>query len=275
MRRVACAVCGTLGLVFAAPLALLAVASAPEVELRDGRLSVEAEKVPLAQVLEKFETATGAEIKGDVREPREVSIRFEAVPLEEALTRLLGEQNYTVVYGEDGRPRRIELLGGPLAKPPPGSGRTDDTSTAELSLPEGWPPDAKTREAVEVLQAFVDRNPSIPLRGRLAQKLGGDTTTFEQLVESIGRLDDPRLRTRAWRTGLRSLQAEPLVWDAFVTMVTSLPDDPVRDWMRTMAGPHAEELMRHLVRHGPAELRTKASGVLDELAAQGSRPQGS
>ena len=80
-----------------------------------GRLTVHAERVPLADVVREIGRQSGAEIVGKVRKPREVTRQFDQVPLFDALVRLLGEQNFTLRYGSEGKLRTISLLGEPLA----------------------------------------------------------------------------------------------------------------------------------------------------------------
>jgi len=79
------------------------------------RVTVHAERVPLANVVREIGRQSGAEILGQVRKPRDLSLDFERVPLVDALARLLREQNFTVRYGPEGKLRAIDLLGEPLA----------------------------------------------------------------------------------------------------------------------------------------------------------------
>ena len=83
------------------------------IQYRENALSVHLVKAPLAGVLEEIGRQTGADIRGELREQRQVNADFEASPLPEALHRLLGEQNFVLVYGTAGRLRAIKLLGGP------------------------------------------------------------------------------------------------------------------------------------------------------------------
>src|SRR5437016_14466375 len=79
------------------------------------RLTVHAKRVPLADVVREIGRQSGAEIVGEVRKPRDVSRDFDRAPLVDALARLLGEQNFTLRYGPEGKLRTIDLLGEPLA----------------------------------------------------------------------------------------------------------------------------------------------------------------
>src|SRR5437016_12501350 len=81
----------------------------------DDRLTVHAEGVPLTDVVQEISRQSGADIVGAVRKPRDVSQDVDRVPLVDALVRLLGEQNFTLRYGPEGKLRTIDLLGEPLA----------------------------------------------------------------------------------------------------------------------------------------------------------------
>src|SRR5437016_1781116 len=94
------------------------------------RVTVHAERVPLADVVREIGRQSGAEILGHVRKPRDLSLDFERVPLVDALARLLREQNFTVRYGPEGKLRAIDLLGEPLAL------AAAQTTRADASNPE-------------------------------------------------------------------------------------------------------------------------------------------
>jgi len=81
----------------------------------DDRLTVHAEGAPLADVVREIGRQSGAEVVGEVRKPRAVRQSLDRVPLVDALVRLLGEQNFTLRYGPEGKLLRIHLLGEPLA----------------------------------------------------------------------------------------------------------------------------------------------------------------
>jgi hypothetical protein len=91
----------------------------PRVEYRDDRLTAHIVEAPLHEVLAAIGKATGSEVRGQPLDDRPVSVALDAVPLDDALHRLLGSQNFTLSYARDGRPKTIVLLGGPEAAPVP------------------------------------------------------------------------------------------------------------------------------------------------------------
>src|SRR5438093_13269035 len=104
------------------------------------------EKVPLADVVREIGRQSGAEIVGEVRKPRDVSRQFDRVPLVDALVRLLGEQNFTLRYGSEGKLRTISLLGEPLAA-------AAQTTPADASTPDQAAPTRRHRHHHDVRAA--------------------------------------------------------------------------------------------------------------------------
>jgi|GEM_PF-2564632 len=111
--------------------------AAPVVEYRDDALTVRLDNVALGQVLDALAHATGAEITGARDDTRTLSARFSAVPLAQALAWLLDGESFTLTYGDDGRPLRIELLGHAAPASPQGT-----TPPRGLLAPPPRPPGA-------------------------------------------------------------------------------------------------------------------------------------
>src|SRR2546427_12127778 len=95
-----------------------AAAGSPRRVLHYGndRLTVNVQEVPLVEVVTEIAHQSGADLRGQVCRPRDVSAAFEGEPLAAALERLLGEQNFTLRYGRDGQLQVIQLLGPPEAR---------------------------------------------------------------------------------------------------------------------------------------------------------------
>src|SRR5712671_5431637 len=77
----------------------------------DDVLTVRLGDVPISEVLAELALQSGAEVRGQVREPRNVTAVFDSVPLPQALARLLGDQNFALVYGSGGHLKAVRLLG--------------------------------------------------------------------------------------------------------------------------------------------------------------------
>jgi len=242
-----------------------------QVRYEGDRLTVRLKGVPLDQVLDDLARQAGAEIRGTVKDPREVSVEFDAVPLPDALARLLGDQNFALVYGEGGQLRAVRLLGGPQD---PGA-LTGGSATAPGQATAAAAP-AKSYDAVGTLTGLVTNHPPIAVSGRLAEALGSTSVSFRQLLEATLRHDDAVVRAEAIRQSLRVLEAEPTMQTATIEALKGMGDADIGTLLRGMAGDHAEEILLHVGAQARAsEIRVKAAAALRELRAQArERPAG-
>ena len=239
------------------PLALAstdpAAPSGRVIQYSKDALTVRLDKVPLADVLADIGQQSGAEIRGSLREPREVTAEFEAVPLSEALARLLGDQNFALVYDKGGSLRAVKLLGGPL-----GGGA--------VAMPAVPPPPVTAAKTPIDLRETLSNHPPVPVHGRLAQTLGTDSATLQQLMELGFHNEDPTIRAEALRAGVQTLEGEPTLRQAVIGALNSFDDAALTALLRGAAGPNAEEVaMQVLTQSRAPEIRVKASSVLQKL----------
>jgi hypothetical protein len=66
------------------------------IEYENDALTLKLEKVPLTDVVAEVAKQSGAQVQGDVLQPRDLTLQLDKVPLKEALERLLGEQNFAL-----------------------------------------------------------------------------------------------------------------------------------------------------------------------------------
>jgi hypothetical protein len=216
-------------------------------------LTVRLTNVPVAEVVDEIGRQSGAQIRGQVRAAREITAEFDAVPLPEALHRLLGDQNFALIYGDDGRLAAVRLLGGPLAPPPPAP-----------------PPPAQTppQTASSNLAALVARHEPVPVTGRLAQAVGATSASFQQLFDLALHNEDATLRADALRAVVGALEADPALRSAVVGELNNVDDGALGSLLRSAAGEHAEEIAMQIMTQARAsEIRVKASSVLQKLRA--------
>jgi hypothetical protein len=232
---------------------------APVVTYRDDRLSVQAEDIPLADLLRDVGRASGSVVRGEPAPAPPVSARFDGVPMQEALTRLLGEQSFTLTYDEGGKLKTIDLRGGPqAAKPRP--------AEPPPSTPAGWPPSEAVQKATETVDAWTRSEERYPISGRLAQHLKAKDATFAQLAETAVTAEDRRVRTHALRAALRVLEGETEVRNAFLDTLDSVDDAFLVNYCRFFMKDRAEEFLSTMARHARMRaLRTRARAVEEAL----------
>jgi hypothetical protein len=213
--------------------AVIARADAPYVRYADGRLSVRLESVPLADVLDRLASATGAAIRGDIPESRDVTARFDDVPLEQALPQLLGSQNYSLRFGADGALSSVTMIG------PPG--------VPTVPVPTSRPP------------TFLR---TARVTGALRDALGADDVQLMKLFEAAARQPDPAIRRDATRVLVDAIESDA----AFRTVVVTMDDAGFADVLRRQGGDKASQLAGDIMGAARSyELRAKALRVMEQL----------
>ena len=237
-------------------IAVAGIASADErvIQYAKDALTVHLTNVPVAEVLDEIARQSGADIRGQVRSDRAVTAQFDAVPLPEGLHRVLGDQNFALVYGEAGKLKSIRLLGGT-----PG----ETAAAAPSPVTAVQPPSSSPG-----LANLVANHAPVPVSGRLAQAVGGPNATLQQLFEIGTRNEDSSLRSEAIRTMVSTLETDPALRAATIGELGTIDDGGLSAILRGAAGEHAEEVaMQVLTQARASEIRVKASSVLQRLRA--------
>jgi hypothetical protein len=244
-------------------LGTAADAPAVAVEYRDERLTAHLEHVAVGVVLEQIGRATGAEIRGQIRTPHEVSVDFEAVPLSEALHRLLGGQNFALTYGQGGRLRAIELLGVP--EPP----------LAVPAMPASTLPVAALPARLGFPRRFPSRR-SLRMPESLSALMGSETATFDQVFDVAKGEGDGLVRAQASMVALSALERDRRLRRTLITALRNMDDATLAAFLRTPEGQRLEDLIEFFAVHSrEASLQKKASVVLERLRAQAAEPPAS
>jgi hypothetical protein len=227
-------------------------ADAPErvVKYADDTLTVRLVNAPVGEVLDEIGRQTGAEIQGHLAEVREVSADFDAEPLPEALHRLLGNQNFALIYGERGL-KAVKLLGQaritsstvPLARPLPGT---------------TIPPQPSAQEP---LYSYLDMSVPLPPGSPLTHVLP-NPTTIRQLAEVGLRSDDAAVRRDAVRVALRAMDTNPQLKEAVTDALVGTDDVTLSGLLSGTAGAHTEEILALVGEEASGQLRAKARVLL-------------
>ena len=242
------------------------------IEYHNDRVTVRVHGVPVREILEEIARQGGADIRGEVRRPRAVSVEFEDILLTDALGRLLGEQNFTLTYDDTGGLRAVELLGGPEAAVAKHDENAPGTKAGDKKWK--WPPTEEARHALENLETFARRPDPIRVTGRLADALGTKTPTVGQLIEASSHHEDPRVQERAIITVLRTLESDPQTRSALVTAIDAFEDQRLLTVVNETARDpeHAELFVARIARSAQqSEIRTRAGAVLQQLREQRAR----
>jgi hypothetical protein len=231
--------------------------SRPDVRWEKQRLSVRVERVGLGTLIGEILQKTGAALRGQPLVEKDVSLVFEPLPLEEALHRVLGEQNFTVRYGPTGQPLTIELLGGPEAPvvaagvPPPSAGAPIDRPALPPRL--GFPRTFPSRKALDLPEV-------------LQKAAGAKTATFDQAFDLATLNQEGLTRAMASQVVLSQLERDRRTRRALLSAVAKFDDETLRSFQGTVEGERVRDLLMFLSAHSrEPSLQRKAEIALDRL----------
>jgi hypothetical protein len=243
--------------ILATPLVCTAAA---RVEYADGRLTAHFEEADVIDVVRTVAAEARLDIRGAPVAAHPVSIRLDAVPLAEALPRLLAGQSFVLTYAGD-HVRGVRFLNssaaiGPLAIP---------------ATPEAAPEDPEAESG-----SLAASHRVVPIGGRLARAVGADHTRYSDIMSVAMQNPDPRIRADALRVGLRIVDEEPALQSDLVATLDNLDDQALARWLTKVAGEHAAEIARRTARRsrtGPLRQRAAAVARLIE-AGDAATPGG-
>jgi hypothetical protein len=223
-------------------------------------LTVRLARVPITDVLSELERQTGAAVRGPLLDPREVSAELNDGPQPQALARLLGDQNFALVYGEGGRLRAVSLLpGGQAAAPRPVSAAPTTT------IPQGGTP-----ITLEEFAQLLEGQPPIKCDGTLAQAVG-PTATYRQLLEAALGHSEASIRMQAVGVAIRSIEGQPELRSKLVSAAAGVEADRLSQLIENAAGNHAQEFASNVTAQTRAtEVRAKFSTALHHLRRRGA-----
>jgi len=243
-------------------LVAAAIASAA-VRYEHDRVSASFDGVPAAEAVQAVAHATGAEVRGSVAATQEVRVELDAVPLEEALHRLLGGQSFTVRYGETG-PKAIVL--GSLADSPKAASQR--TTSPAASTAAGVTPTETAKGFPINLSKIFDRHRALHVPDALAEKFGKDEMSMPQLLDIATADDDGLTRSRASQVVLSALEKESRYRRSFLRSLLHLEPDEVETIVGGPSGPEFEGLIEFFAAHSrEPSMQRKAGIIYDQLRA--------
>jgi hypothetical protein len=228
------------------------------VDYRNDKVTLVLDHAPLAEVVAEIGRKSGAEVRGSVREAREVTGQFDAVPLREALERLIGAQNFTLTYGDDGKLRTIDLRGEVEEIRPP---KEPTTATTLFAYPEPatWITLFKT----------IENRGRVPVSGWLATVVGDSSCNWDMLLNTAYGHDDPFTRSEAVRAGLKALEADADLRDAILAATGAMSDSDLAEVTRHICKHRSADFLKRIARETDrADIRARAVGVLRQVRAQ-------
>lgn len=215
----------------AAPVGAEHVGS-PVVTVKDERMTVKVSGIGLEELMLRFSATTGAEVRGTIVTPRDVSVEFEDVSIQDGLARLLGDQNFMLTYS-GGKLTRVTLLGGAQDAPVTKVVKNEHEATP------GEPPQT-------FAQMLQTRMIQVSPGGRLARFLDKDQASLQQLVDIGLRNDDAALRTEALRMAIQAIDGQPDLNAATISAIGAMDDNQLMSLFRATARDNTKAVLAQM-----------------------------
>jgi hypothetical protein len=216
-------------------------------------------EAPVRDVLDAIGAATGAEVRGQPLDQGAVSIELESATLDDALHRVLGNQNFTLSYGSDGRPKMLVLLGGPEAAPP----RSERPPAAGVAVAPTGP---IGRAFPLTLSRALMRARPVPVPEPLAEMLGSDRATVPQLLDIATTDDDGLQRAHATQAVLSAFERQSRLRRSFLRTLRDLDDASLQAIVGGESGARFVGVIEFLAAHSREKgLQKKATVILEQL----------
>jgi hypothetical protein len=250
-----------------------------------GHLTASADDMSLTTFLREVGRQSGAHVRFEGLADRQVSLSFERLPLDEALRRVLVQENFTLIYAEERGPqgqvvttrlKELQVYGGrPADGAPPHPARPPQQAATAAGPPPATAAAAPTGTTAampanllgEFSQLFA-KHESIPLTegSHLAEALGAENASFEELLDTAMRADEAVVRTEAAQAIEGVFDTDAEMRQALTRSAGSVDAGAIASMLRASGSEHAEEMLRHMASNlKTAELRFKANEILLRL----------
>ena len=230
----------------------------------DDRVTAHVERVALADVVREIGRQSGAEILGHVRQPRDVSLDFERVPLVDALARLLREQNFTLRYGPEGKLRTIDLLGEPLAL------ASAQTTRADASNPDKPASVRRHRHRHRDVRSSRETLPD----GQVVVSVAGTDTrnASNGLPDDPARLGGPSEQAATTQNWPAPDELDRKLRRSFLDFLAGMDEATLAQYLATPEGQRAQALLEDFAaNHPPGRSNQKVNDVLDRVPGRGNQ----
>jgi hypothetical protein len=240
-----------------APAAADSGATAPEnaVTYKSDKVTAHVKDMAADAFVAEIAKQAGAKVTGTVETATPVTVDWTAIPLKEALEHVLGTQNFTLTYAEDGALRAIQLRGV----------QQDGQPVAAATEAPADEEDFKKRPEYKIFKAF-DGQGQVPVEGAIAKKLGKSESPWDLLTNTAIGDDDPEVRRTAVEAGMHAFEGNEALRQSVMAPANTMSDAQLAAFARANMYHRAEDFVRNVRRSTTLpDIRERATNVLREL----------
>lgn len=224
------------------------------VRYANDKVTIDVKDMAAAALVDEIARQAGAKVTGSVDTVAPVTANWTDLPLKDALEHVLGQQNFTLTYSEEGALRAIQLRGGQqqqqvVAGPGDVKEGENRITTSEYAL----------------FKAFDIREP-IPVEGAVAKRLGKSMAPWDLLTNTAFADEDPAVRRSAVKSGMQAFEGNEELREKVVSTTNGMTDAQLAAFARAYMYHRAEDFVRNVKRATTLpDFRHRASNVLREL----------
>jgi hypothetical protein len=248
-----------------APKDTAAAASAPAatnvVRYAKDKVTLDVKSMPANDLVDEIARQAGAKVTGSAG-TTPITATWTDLPLKDALEHMLGAQNFTLTYSDQGELRVIQLRG----QQQQGQGQQKPEEFAQG--PGYIDPSDKIRSGPSEYALFkaLDIRGPIPVEGAMAKRLGSSTAPLDQLANTSIQDEDPAVRKSGMKAMMTMLEGNGALRDQVKSTTGGMTDAALAAFARAYLYHLAEDFVHNVKREtSDPDIRRRAAAVLREL----------
>ena len=223
------------------------------------KVTLDVKDMPASDVVDEIARQAGAKVTGSVGTAAPVTASWTDLPLKDTLEHVLGAQNFTLTYSDQGELRVIQLRG---------QQQQGQRQQPFARGPGDIDPNDKNRSGPNEYALFkaFDIRDQVPIDGAMAKRLGKSTAPIDLLANTSIADDDPAVRKSGMKSMMKMFEGNQGMRDQVKATAGNMTDAQLAAFARAYLYHWAEDFVHNVKRSSTdPDVRRRAAAVLREL----------
>ena len=235
-----------------------APAAGNSVRYANDKITLDVSNMPAADLIHEIAKQANAKVTGSVGGAAPVTANQKDVPLKLALEHILGAQNFTLTYSEQGELRVIQLRGQQQEQKQQAAatGSADDKGKNRASSSE-----------MALFKAFdLPCQTEIPIDGAISRRLGKDKARLDLIANTTISDSDPNVRKTGMQAMMKMFESDQTLRNQVMSTTNGMTDAQLAAFARAYMYHWAENFVHGIkAESSDPDVRRRAGAVLREL----------